>query len=87
LTLIGHFAAVLLIFTAMYLAIRYRFDLAPFMTLAALIGYRSVSISAAKASGARRKRLCAAAVGLCVIGILFSHYVLVLHKVWSLGFQ
>jgi hypothetical protein len=44
LTLIGHFTAVLLIFTAMYLALRYRFDLAPFMTLAALIGYRSVSI-------------------------------------------
>jgi len=85
LTLIGHSAAVLLIFTAMFLALRYRFDLAPFMTLAALIGYRSVAIAAAGATESWRRRLRAAAIGLCVLGILFSHYVLVLHKVWSAG--
>jgi hypothetical protein len=34
LTLIGHSSAVLLILAAMYLTMRYRFDFAPFMTMA-----------------------------------------------------
>jgi hypothetical protein len=85
LALTGHFAAVLLIFSAMFLALRYRFDLAPFMTLAAFIGYRSVAIAAAGTTNARRKQLRSAAVRLCILGVVFSHYVLVLHKVWSAG--
>jgi hypothetical protein len=48
----------------MYLALRYRFDLAPFMTLAALVGYRAVSISTAEASERWRKRLRSAAVAV-----------------------
>ncbi len=29
--------------------------------------------------------MCIAAVGMCVLGILFSHYVLLIHKVSSIG--
>ncbi len=47
--LVGHASTVLLILSAMYLALRYRFDFAPFVTLAASIGYRSISITAAGA--------------------------------------
>ena len=85
LVLIGHAAAVLVIFGAMYLALRYRFDLAPFTILAALIGYRAVSIAAAEASETWRKRLRIALVGLCLLGIFSSHYVLLIHKVWSIA--
>jgi hypothetical protein len=83
--LIGNASAVVLIFMASGLAMRYRFDLAPFVTLAALVGYRSLSLTAAESSEAWRKRLHVAAVGLCVLGILVSHYVLLIHKVWSMG--
>ncbi len=85
LALIGHASAVLLIFLAMALALRYRFDLAPFMTLAALVGYRAVSMRAADLAAAARRRLRRAAAAMCVIGILGSHYVLILYKVWSMG--
>ena len=85
LALIGNASAVVLIFALSGLAMRYRFDLAPFMTLAAVVGYRSISLTAAKSSEARRRRLHIAAVGLCVLGILVSHYVLLIHKVWSMG--
>ena len=69
----------------MFLAFRHRVDLAPFMTLAALIGYRSVAMAVVGTTERWRKKLLAAGSGLCVIGIVFSHYVLVLHKVWSAG--
>ena len=85
LALIGNASAVVLIFMASGLAMRYRFDLAPFMTLAAFVGYRSISLTASELSEAWRKRLHIAAVGLCVLGILVSHYVLLIHKVWSIG--
>ena len=85
LALIAHAAAVVVIFAAMYLALRYRFDLAPFMTLAALVGYRAASIFAAETSESWRKRLRVAAAGLCVLGIVGSHYVLLIHKVWSVA--
>ena len=85
LVLIGHAAAVLVIFGATYLALRYRFDLAPFTTLAALIGYRAVSIAAAETSETWRKRLRIALAGLCLLGIFGSHYVLLIHKVWSIA--
>ena len=85
LTLIGHGRAVFLVFTAIYLALRYRFDLAPFMTLAALVGYRWTSIASAEATDLWRRRLRIAATGSCFLGILCSHYVLLLYKVWSMG--
>jgi hypothetical protein len=85
LALTGHTFAVVLIFAYFTLTLRYRFDLAPFMTLAAFVGYRAVSITAAQSSEIWRKRARYAAVGLCVLGILFSHYVLLIHKVWSIG--
>jgi hypothetical protein len=85
LALIGNASAVAMIFMASGLALRYRFDLAPFMTLAAIVGYRCISLTAAESSEAWRKRLHVAAVGLCVLGILASHYVLLIHKVWSIG--
>jgi hypothetical protein len=85
LALIGNASAVVLIFMASGLSMRYRFDLAPFMTLAAFVGYRSISLTAAESSEAWRKRLHIAAVGLCVLGIVGSHYVLLIHKVWSIG--
>jgi hypothetical protein len=85
LTLIGHGCAVLLIFAAIYLALRYRLDLAPFTTLAALVGYRCVSISSTKITKVSRRQLRFAAAGLSLLGILCSHYLLLLYKVWSMG--
>src|SRR5271165_721477 len=57
LALIGHAAVAVVILAAMNLALRYRFDFAPFMTLAALVGYRAVSVSMAETPEIRRKRL------------------------------
>jgi hypothetical protein len=83
LALLGHASAVLLIFAAMGLTLRYHFDLAPFMTLAALIGYASISTTMAEARESRRKRVRMAAIGLCAVGILFSHYELILYKIYT----
>jgi len=83
--LIGHASAVVLILTFFTFTLRYRFDFAPFMTLAAFVGYRSLSITIAGFSGTWRGRIVLAAVGMCVLGILGSHYVLLVHKVWSIG--
>jgi hypothetical protein len=85
LALIGNASAVVLMFAASGLAMRYRFDLSPFMTLAAFVGYRSVAVTTAELSAIWRKRMRVSAVGMCVLGILFSHYVLLIHKVWSVG--
>ena len=82
LALAGHLAAVLLILTLCYLTLRYCVDLIGFVVLARVLGYRSVCLEAPEAS---RKLLSIAGAGLCVIGILFSGYVLVLHKAWSMG--
>ncbi len=85
LALIGHAAAVVLILAALYLALRYRFDFAPFMTLAAFVGYRSFALAAADAPDDRRRTIRVAAISLCALGIVGSHYMLVIHKVWSVG--
>jgi hypothetical protein len=85
LALIGHASTVLLILAAMGYTLRYRFDFAPFMTLAALIGYGSVSIAVTDAPESWLKRVRIAAIGLCLLGILASHYVLLIHKVWSIA--
>jgi hypothetical protein len=85
LTLIGDFMIMLILFAFFVLTLRYRFDLAPFMTLSAFVGYRSFCIPAAELSEKCQKRLLAATVGLCFVGIFFSHYILVLHKPWSMG--
>jgi hypothetical protein len=85
LALIGHAAAVFLILAAIFLALRYRLDFAPFMTLAAFIGYRSFAFAAADAPDDRRRTIRVAAISLCALGIVCSHYVLVLDKVWSYG--
>ncbi len=83
--LIGHACAVVLILTFFTFTLRYRFDFAPFMTLAAFVGYRSLCLTAAGFSGTWRRRMLVSAVGLCVLGVLGSHYVLLVHKVWSIG--
>lgn len=81
--LLGHTAAILLILAAMTFTLRYRFDFAPFMTLAAFIGYSSISVTASASGKAERKWARILPVVLCVFGILSSHYVLLVHKVWS----
>jgi len=83
LALVGNALAVFLVFAAMMLVMRYRFDFAPFMTLASLVGYRSVAIAAAGAGPQRCRQLRIIVAGLCIVGILGSHYVLLVHKVWS----
>jgi len=85
LTLIGHAVAVFLILSYIWFTLRYRFDFAPFMTLGALVGYRCVSATAAEASETWRKRMVVAATGLCALGVLGSHYLLLVHKVWSIA--
>ena len=82
LTLVGHFAAIVLVCAAMYSAMRYRMDFAPFMTLAAFVGYPAVM----RASfGPERRRVIGYGIALCLFGIVASHYVLLIHKVWSTG--
>jgi len=85
LALVGHACAVALILAYFALTMRYRFDFAPFTTLVALVGYRSLSMTTAATSDAWSKRLGTAGIGLCVLGILGSHYILLVHKVWSIG--
>ena len=36
-------------------------------------------------AGAQQWQILIAAVGLCVLGVLGSHYILLVHKVWSIG--
>ena len=85
LTLVAHASAIVLILAAMYLTMRFRFDFTPFMALAAFVGYRAISLTGATASERVSKRLSVAAAGLCVLGILGSHYILLVHKVWSIA--
>jgi hypothetical protein len=85
LALIGDASAVIFVLAYMYLTMRYRFDFAPFMTLAALIGYVGVSKAAARRSDTWRNRVCAVAVAWAVLGIVGSHYILLVHKVWSIA--
>ena len=72
-------------FDFFYFTLRYRFDFAPFMTLASLIGYRSVSIATFEAQGRWVKRRLIAGIGLLAVDIVFSHYVLLMHKAWSMA--
>ncbi|HUC11663.1 MAG TPA: hypothetical protein VL985_14735 [Stellaceae bacterium] len=83
LALLANLSAVLLVLAAMFMTMRFRFDFAPFMTLAAVIGYRSISISAMRFGEAGKRRMDIVALGLCGFGILGSHYILLVHKVWS----
>ena len=83
--LIGHASAVVLILMFVTFTLRYRFDFAPFMTLAAFVGYRSLSMLVAGFSETWRRRILVATVGFCVLGVLGSHYILLVHKVWSIG--
>jgi hypothetical protein len=83
--LIGHASAVVLILAFFTFTLRYRFDFAPFMTLAAFVGYRALSMTVAGFSGTWRRRILVTAMGLCVLGVLGSHYILLVHKVWSIG--
>jgi hypothetical protein len=85
LTLIGHASTVFLMLAFAYFTLRYRFDFAPFMTLAALVGYRSFSIIGSYTSETWRRRSLVTAVAFCIIGILGSHYILLVHKVWAVG--
>jgi hypothetical protein len=83
--LVGHLVPVIVVFGFFYFTLRYRFDFAPFMTLTSLIGYRSVSIATFEAQGRWVKRRLIAGIGLLAVGIVFSHYVLLMHKAWSMA--
>jgi hypothetical protein len=82
LALFGHASAVILVLGYWFFTLRYRFDFTPFMTLAAIIGYRSISIAVSEGRASWRRRAHVAAIGLCLLGILSSHYVLLMHKLW-----
>jgi hypothetical protein len=83
LALLGHAAAVILVLGYWFFIWRYRFDFTPFMMLSALVGYGSVSRAVAEARESWRKRARVAAIGLCFLGVLSSHYVLLLNKVYG----
>jgi hypothetical protein len=83
LALLGHAAAVIIVLGYWFFQLHYRFDFAPFITLAALIGYGSVCIAVIKAPESWRKQVRIAAIGFCFLGVLSSHYELLLHKVYS----
>jgi len=83
LALLGHASAVILLLGFFAFHARYRFDFAPFMTLAALVGYGSVTMAVTEARDPWLKRVRIGAAGLCVLGILSSHYELLLYKVYG----
>ena len=83
LTLLGHASAVILLLGFFAFHARYRFDFAPFMTLAALVGYGSVTTAVTEACDPLLKRVRIGAAGLCFLGILSSHYELLLYKVYG----
>ena len=83
LALLGHASAVILLLGFFAFHARYRFDFAPFMTLAALVGYGSVTTAVTEARDPLLKRVRIAAAGLCFLGILSSHYELLLYKVYG----
>jgi hypothetical protein len=83
LALLGHASAVILLLGFFAFHARYRFDLAPFMTLAALVGYGSVTMAVTEARDPWLKRVRIGAAGLCFLGILSSHYELLLYKVYG----
>ncbi|MBV8357399.1 MAG: hypothetical protein JO189_05615 [Deltaproteobacteria bacterium] len=83
LALLGHAAAVVLVLGYFFFTMRYRFDFTPFTTLAAVIGFRSVSIRSAEAGQFWRRRVLIAAISLCLVGVVFSHYELIPNKVYG----
>ena len=83
LALLGHASAVILLLGFFAFHARYRFDFAPFMTLAALVGYGSVTTAVTEARDPLLKRVRIGAAGLCFFGILSSHYELLLYKVYG----
>jgi hypothetical protein len=83
LALLGHASAVILLLGFFAFHARYRFDFAPFMTLAALVGYGSVTTAVTEARDPLLKRVRIGAAGLCFLGILSSHYELLLYKVYG----
>jgi hypothetical protein len=85
LTLLGHTAPVIIVCGFFYFTLRYRFDFTPFMTLASLLGYRSACLAGFGAQQRWRKRLLITGIGLLAVGIAFSHYVLLMHKAWSMA--
>ena len=68
-----------------YFTLRYRFDFVPFVTLALLIGYRSVSLMVGKARPEWARRCVIGGIVLMAVGIVFSHYALLMHKAWSMA--
>jgi hypothetical protein len=83
LALLGHASAVILVLAFIFFTLRYRLDFTPFMTLAAFVGYGSASIAVAETREFWQKRIRIATIGLCFLGVLSSHYVLLIHKVYS----
>jgi hypothetical protein len=83
LALLGHASAVVLLLGFFALHARYRFDFAPFMTLTALVGYGSVTMAVTEARDPWLKRARIGVAGLCFLGILASHYELLLYKVYG----
>ncbi len=81
LTLLGGSSAIVLVCAAMYLAMRYRMDFSPFMTIATFIGYRMLADWGALS----RRSVVFAGLALCLLGIVGSHYMLLVHKVWTGG--
>lgn len=81
LVLAAHAVIILLVCASMNAAMRYRMDFAPFVSLAAFAGYRELGKAIADRSWRRMVVRCALA--LCIIGIIGSHYFLVVHKVWA----
>ena len=83
--LAGHVVPMIVVLGFFYFTLRYRFDFAPFMTLASLIGYRSVSLSLGAARDRQAGRWLAGGIVLMAVGIVFSHYALLMHKAWSMA--
>jgi hypothetical protein len=85
LVLAGHIVPVIIVFGFFYFTLRYRFDFVSFVTLALLIGYRSVSLMVGKARPEWARRCMIGGIVLMAVGIVFSHYALLMHKAWSMA--
>jgi hypothetical protein len=79
--MIGLLVPVFLILTFMYMAFRYRMEFFPFLEFSAFLGFYAICVNSAEFSALTRRRLYLILIVSAGLGIVYSHFVLLLHKI------
>ena len=79
--MIGLLVPVFLILTFMYMAFRYRMEFYPFLEFSAFLGFYAICVNPTEFSILSRRRLSLILIVSAVFGIVYSHFVLLLHKI------